>query len=91
LARRRELLCFGEMRPRRADAWAGTTTAHVRLMLTVLGGPVEFERDFISAPTTPSKVACGWRLCENVQEPNKAENYFLYCPFSDRGDSAILL
>ena len=27
-----------------ADAWADTTTAHGRLMLTVLGGLAEFER-----------------------------------------------
>src|SRR5580704_1855584 len=28
-----------------ADAWADTTTAHGRLMLTVLGGLAEFERE----------------------------------------------
>jgi DNA invertase Pin-like site-specific DNA recombinase len=28
-----------------ADAWADTTTPHGRLMLTVLGGLAEFERD----------------------------------------------
>ncbi len=31
------------------DAWADTTTAHGRLMLTVLGGLAEFERDLIRA------------------------------------------
>jgi DNA invertase Pin-like site-specific DNA recombinase len=31
------------------DAWADTTTAHGRLMLTVLGGLAEFERDLILA------------------------------------------
>jgi DNA invertase Pin-like site-specific DNA recombinase len=30
-----------------ADAWADTTTAHGRLMLTVLGGLAEFERELI--------------------------------------------
>jgi DNA invertase Pin-like site-specific DNA recombinase len=30
-----------------ADAWADTTTAHGRLMLIVLGGLAEFERDLI--------------------------------------------
>jgi hypothetical protein len=30
-----------------ADAWADTTTAHGRLMLTILGGLAEFERDLI--------------------------------------------
>src|SRR6516225_8532918 len=32
-----------------ADAWADTTTAHGRLMLTVLGGLAEFERELIKA------------------------------------------
>src|ERR1700677_979035 len=31
------------------DAWAHTTTAHGRLMLTVLGGLAEFERELIRA------------------------------------------
>ena len=31
------------------DAWADTTTPHGRLMLTVLGGLAEFERDLIRA------------------------------------------
>src|SRR6476619_6203038 len=34
-----------------ADAWADTTTPHGRLMLTVLGGLAEFEREFIRART----------------------------------------
>jgi len=33
------------------DAWADTTTAHGRLMLTVLGGLAEFERDLIRTRT----------------------------------------
>ena len=33
------------------DAWADTTTSHGRLMLTVLGGLAEFERDLIRART----------------------------------------
>jgi DNA invertase Pin-like site-specific DNA recombinase len=32
-----------------ADTWADTTTAHGRLMLTVLGGLAEFERELILA------------------------------------------
>jgi DNA invertase Pin-like site-specific DNA recombinase len=32
------------------DAWADTTTAHGRLMLTVLGGLTEFERELIRTP-----------------------------------------
>ncbi len=33
------------------DAWADTTTAHGRLMVTVLGGLAEFERDLIRSRT----------------------------------------
>ena len=33
------------------DAWADTTTPHGRLILTVLGGLAEFERDLIRART----------------------------------------
>ena len=32
------------------DAWADTTTPHDRLMVTVLGGLAEFERDLIHGP-----------------------------------------
>jgi DNA invertase Pin-like site-specific DNA recombinase len=42
-------------RPRSArhpsDSWADTTTPHGRLMLTVLGGLAEFERELIKART----------------------------------------
>jgi DNA invertase Pin-like site-specific DNA recombinase len=34
-----------------ADAWADTTTPHGRLMLTILGGLAEFERELIKART----------------------------------------
>src|SRR5499433_2934080 len=34
-----------------ADTWADTTTPHGRLMLTVLGGLAEFERELIKART----------------------------------------
>jgi DNA invertase Pin-like site-specific DNA recombinase len=33
------------------DAWADTTTSHGRLMLTVLSGLADFERDLIRART----------------------------------------
>ena len=48
-----------------ADAWADTTTAHGRLMLTILGGLAEFERDLIRARTTEGRaraVARGVKL-----------------------------
>jgi DNA invertase Pin-like site-specific DNA recombinase len=34
-----------------ADTWADTTTAHGRLMVTVLGGLAEFERELIRSRT----------------------------------------
>jgi len=39
-----------------SDAWADTTTPHERLMLTVLGGLAEFERDPIAARTSEGRV-----------------------------------
>jgi DNA invertase Pin-like site-specific DNA recombinase len=38
------------------DAWADTTTAHGRLMLTVLGGLAEFERELIMARTSEGRA-----------------------------------
>lgn len=37
------------------DTWADTTTAHGRLMITVLGGLAEFERELILARTTAGR------------------------------------
>src|SRR5260370_23801979 len=39
-----------------ADTWADTTTAHGRLMLTILGGLAEFERSLILARTGEGRV-----------------------------------
>jgi DNA invertase Pin-like site-specific DNA recombinase len=47
------------------DTWADTTTSHGRLMLTVLGGLAEFERDLIRAHTGEGRaraVARGQRM-----------------------------
>jgi DNA invertase Pin-like site-specific DNA recombinase len=38
------------------DAWADTTTPHGRLMLTVLGGLAEFERELIKARIARAKA-----------------------------------
>jgi len=38
------------------DAWADTTTPHGRLMLTVLGGLAEFERELILARTSDGRT-----------------------------------
>jgi DNA invertase Pin-like site-specific DNA recombinase len=48
-----------------SDGWADTTTAHGRLMMTVLAGVAEFERDLIKARTAEGRaraVAMGVRL-----------------------------
>ncbi len=37
------------------DTWADTTTAHGRLMLTLLGGLAEFERELIRARTSEGR------------------------------------
>jgi len=39
-----------------ADAWADTTTAHGRLLLTILGGLAEFERELIKIRTSEGRV-----------------------------------
>ena len=47
------------------DTWADTTTSHGRLMLTVLGGLAEFERDLIRVRTGEGRaraVARGQRM-----------------------------
>ncbi len=38
------------------DAWADTTSAHGRLMLTILGGLAEFERELIHARTSEGRA-----------------------------------
>jgi DNA invertase Pin-like site-specific DNA recombinase len=38
------------------DAWADTTTPHGRLMLTVLGGLAEFEKELIRARTSEGRA-----------------------------------
>jgi DNA invertase Pin-like site-specific DNA recombinase len=39
-----------------ADTWCDTTSAHGRLMLTVLGGLAEFERELIRARTVDGRA-----------------------------------
>lgn len=38
------------------DAWADTTSAHGRLMLTILGGLAEFERELIQSRTKEGRT-----------------------------------
>jgi DNA invertase Pin-like site-specific DNA recombinase len=50
------------------DAWADTTTPHGRLMLTVLGGLAEFERELIRTRTGEGRaraIARGVKLGRN--------------------------
>jgi DNA invertase Pin-like site-specific DNA recombinase len=48
-----------------ADTWADTTTAHGRLMVTILGGLAEFERELIKARIDDGrKRAMGWGSAE---------------------------
>src|SRR5262245_36244679 len=52
------------------DAWADATTPHGRLMLTVLGGLAEFERELIRARTSEGRArakAHGVRLGRRPQ------------------------
>jgi DNA invertase Pin-like site-specific DNA recombinase len=61
-----------------ADAWADTTTSTGRLMLTVLGGLAEFERDLIKERTSEGRnraVKAGKRLGRRplLTAPQQAE------------------
>ncbi len=51
------------------DAWADTTTPHGRLMLTVLGGLAEFERELIRARTGEGRVRAVARGVKLGQKP----------------------
>jgi DNA invertase Pin-like site-specific DNA recombinase len=52
------------------DTWADTTTAHGRLMLTVLGGLAEFERELIRARTGEGRKRAKER-CVKFGRPRK--------------------
>jgi DNA invertase Pin-like site-specific DNA recombinase len=51
------------------DAWADTTTPHGRLMLTVLGGLAEFERELIRARTGEGRVRAKARGVKMGRKP----------------------
>jgi len=57
-----------------ADAWADTTTAHGRLMLTVLGGRAEFERDLIRARTSEGRERAKARGVKLGRKPKLTEH-----------------
>src|SRR6266481_3029459 len=64
------------------DTWADTTTSHGRLMLTVLGGLAEFERDLIRARTgeRPCARRSAWAENGPTAEAHPAS--------AERGDQA---
>jgi DNA invertase Pin-like site-specific DNA recombinase len=56
------------------DTWADTTTAHGRLMLTVLGGLAEFERELIRARTSEGRARARARGV-HMGRPHKLNAY----------------
>src|SRR6266481_352700 len=57
-----------------ADAWADTTTAHGRLMLTVLGGLAEFERELIRVRTGEGRDRAKARGVKLGRKPKLTEH-----------------
>ena len=51
------------------DTWADTTTAHGRLMLTVLGGLAEFERELIRSRTSEGRERAKAKGVVMVRKP----------------------
>ena len=56
------------------DAWADTTTAHGRLMLTVLGGLAEFERELIHVRTGEGRARAIARGVKMGREPKMTQH-----------------
>jgi DNA invertase Pin-like site-specific DNA recombinase len=56
------------------DAWADTTTPHGRLMLTVLGGLAEFQRELIRARTGEGRARAKARGVKLGRRPKLAQN-----------------
>jgi DNA invertase Pin-like site-specific DNA recombinase len=61
------------------DVWADTTTSHGRLMLTVLGGLAEFERDLIRARTGEGRARA------KANGKHLGRPFKLACALYDRG------
>jgi DNA invertase Pin-like site-specific DNA recombinase len=57
-----------------ADAWADTTTPHGRLMLTVLGGLAEFEKELIRARAAEGRARAKARGVEMGRKPKLTEH-----------------
>jgi DNA invertase Pin-like site-specific DNA recombinase len=54
------------------DGWAGTSTAHGKLMVTVLGGLAEFERHLILSRTAEGRHRAKARGVRFGRKPNQA-------------------
>jgi DNA invertase Pin-like site-specific DNA recombinase len=63
------------------DAWADTTTAHGRLILTVFGGLAEFERELIRARTGEGRARTVANLVKMGRKPKLTAR-----PPESRGD-----
>ncbi len=57
-----------------ADTWADTTTPHGRLMLTVLGGLAEFEKELIRARTAEGRERAKARGVKMGRKPKLTEH-----------------
>jgi DNA invertase Pin-like site-specific DNA recombinase len=70
-----------------SDTWADTTTAHSRLMLTILGGLAEFEHELIWARTGEGRaraVARGVMESKRKLTPQQVKEAIKRC---DRGEA----
>ena len=57
------------------DTWADTITAHGRLMLAILGGPAEFERELIRARTIERLARAAARSIKLGRKPKLAPHH----------------
>ena len=57
-----------------ADTWADTTTPHGRLMLTVLGGLAEFEKELIRARTAEGRARAKARGVKLGRKPKLTDH-----------------
>lgn len=72
------------------DAWADTTTPHGRLMLTVLGGLAEFERELIRARTGEGRERAKARGVKLGRKPKLTEHQKKEAIHRrDRGDETL--
>jgi DNA invertase Pin-like site-specific DNA recombinase len=72
------------------DTWADTTTSHGRLMLTVLGGLAEFERDLIRTRTGEGRaraVARGQKMGRPPKLPPHQQHEAI--KRRDRGEESL--